>query len=373
MTTWIPGLELAQAFYNEGVEPVLDAHFPDLAYSAALIGSGSEVLGFDNEMSADHHWGPRVMLFLRPDDYESQREVIRQTLAEHLPYEVRGFSTNWSLPDPNDGGVQHLRRIESGPVNHRVELFTVGDYFESYLGFDPRVEWGFREWLAISSQKLLATTAGAVFYDGLGDLAAIRQKLAYYPHDVWVYLLVCGWARIGQDEHLMPRAGWVGDELGSRIMAGRVAHDLMKLCFLMERRYAPYHKWFGSAFQQLDCAVDLTPILTAALAGDSWQAREEYFVQAYEYLAAMHNALGLTAPLDTKARSFHGRPFRVIAAERFVYALIEQIDVPALRTLAQDNQIGGVDQFSASTDLLSHTHITRRTVALYGEIKTGEA
>ncbi len=65
---FIPGLELCEAFYQEAVLPVLSKHFGDLSYAAALIGSGSEVLGFDTEMSSDHHWGPRLMVFLKADD-----------------------------------------------------------------------------------------------------------------------------------------------------------------------------------------------------------------------------------------------------------------------------------------------------------------
>jgi len=45
--TFIPGLELARRFYWEGVRPVLDTEFRGLRHSAALIGTGSEVLGFD--------------------------------------------------------------------------------------------------------------------------------------------------------------------------------------------------------------------------------------------------------------------------------------------------------------------------------------
>jgi hypothetical protein len=35
-------------------------------HAAALLDSGSEVLGFDDAMSTDHHWGPRVLLLLEP-------------------------------------------------------------------------------------------------------------------------------------------------------------------------------------------------------------------------------------------------------------------------------------------------------------------
>jgi hypothetical protein len=34
-----------------------------------LLGNGSEVLGFDTELSTDHDWSPRVVLFLRDEDH----------------------------------------------------------------------------------------------------------------------------------------------------------------------------------------------------------------------------------------------------------------------------------------------------------------
>ena len=84
MTNFIPGLRLSAEFYHEAVAPVLAAEFPDMPYSAALIGSGSEVLGFDTEMSSDHHWGPRVMLFLREADHARHHEALRYTLSQQL-------------------------------------------------------------------------------------------------------------------------------------------------------------------------------------------------------------------------------------------------------------------------------------------------
>ena len=61
---FIPGLALSRLFYTEQVRPLLDASFPGLAHTAALIGSGSDVLGFDTPRSTDHDWGPRLQLFL---------------------------------------------------------------------------------------------------------------------------------------------------------------------------------------------------------------------------------------------------------------------------------------------------------------------
>ncbi len=51
---FVNGLRLSELFYTEAVKPILNARFPNLDYSAGLIGTGSEVLGFDTPQSMDH-------------------------------------------------------------------------------------------------------------------------------------------------------------------------------------------------------------------------------------------------------------------------------------------------------------------------------
>ncbi|MBM7046722.1 MULTISPECIES: hypothetical protein [Rhizobium] len=43
------GIELSRGFYNDIVRPWLSKTAPELCYSAALIGYGSELIGFDDE------------------------------------------------------------------------------------------------------------------------------------------------------------------------------------------------------------------------------------------------------------------------------------------------------------------------------------
>ncbi len=153
----------------------------------------------------------------------------------------------------------------------------------------------------------------------------------------------------------MPRAGYVGDELGSALIGSRLVRDIMSLCFLMEKQYAPYPKWLGTAFQQLDCADDLTPVLRWAILAEDWRARQAALTQAYEYLAEMHNQFGITRSLPSNVTDFHGRPFKVIHGERFAQAILEQIVDPHLKKLSQRSLIGSIDQFSDNTKLLSDT------------------
>lgn len=49
------------------------------------------------------------------------------------------------------------------------------------------------------------------------------------------------------------------------MIAARLVRDAMRLCLLAARRYAPYPKWLGRAFRELDVAVRLGPLLDAVL------------------------------------------------------------------------------------------------------------
>ncbi|MEQ4205443.1 DUF4037 domain-containing protein [Actinopolymorpha sp. B17G11] len=318
MSAFVPGLELSRRFYQEAVRPILDAEFPGLPHSAALLGRGSEVLGFDDEMSGDHNWEPRVLVFLREEDHARHSEAIDEILRQGVPPRFQGH--------PTDYGIHTLR-----------------GYFRERLDVDIDGEIGARDWLTFSEQGLRMVTAGAVYHDEVG-LQNVRDRFAYYPRDVWFYLLVAGWWRIHPEANLVGRAGSVGDELGSALIGSRLVLDLMRLCFLMERQYAPYSKWFGTAFSRLACAAELSPILWQALQAETWPERENALMAAYEQVAAMHNALNITPPVPTEVHHLWDRPFKVIWGD-FPGALGAQIQDPAVKRIAERWPAGGVDQF----------------------------
>lgn len=352
---FVPGLELAGRFYTDAVRPLLDDAFPSLEHSAALLGDGSEVLGLDSERSTDHDWGPRLLLFLSDEDHARFADRVAEVLAWRLPLEFEGYPTGFGSPDPT--GTRLLHPSTAPPIDHRVELHTVGGYLRGRLGFDPREGVGLSDWLGTPSQLLLSVSAGAVFHDGLGQLGPVRAALDWYPHDVWLYLLAVQWQRIDQEEPFVGRTAEAGDELGSRIVAARLVRDVMRLCFLIERRYAPYAKWLGTAFLRLDCGPSLAPRLEAALAAANVGERERSLSSVYEEVASRFNALGITDPEEPTVRGFHDRPYQVLGAGRFAAAALRALTHPAVRALTAG--IGAVDQFVDSTDVLSNARLTR--------------
>jgi hypothetical protein len=361
MPEFINGLRLGGLFYEEAIKPVLVSEFAGLGHSAALIGYGSEVLGYDTPRSTDHEWGPRLLLFLTEEDYESQGERIIEVLGRRLPYEFMGYSTHFGEPD--EEGVRLREEKPSGRVDHKVDVHTLRRFFESQIGLNPYEELRPTDWLTVPEQKLLEVTAGHVYHDGLGELEEIRANLAYYPKDVWLYLLSAQWRRIGELEAFVGRSGEAGDDLGSRLITASLVRDLMKLCFLMEKTYAPYSKWFGTAFAKLRCAPELAPVFERVLSANSWRGREEHLSRAYEAVAQMHNKLGVTPPLVTKVSPFHTRPYLVIHAERFAAAIDAAITDPEVRTIPI--QAGSVDQVTDNTSVLERPAAYRKLRALY--------
>ncbi len=124
----------------------------------------------------------------------------------------------------------------------------------------------------------------------------------------------------------------------------------MNLCFLMEKRYAPYPKWFGIAFKKLDCTTELSPLLLDVQLASSWKVREEALYKAYEYIACKHNRLGITDRIDEKVSLFYDRPFLVIQGSKIAQAITKSINDPTILKLKERRLIGGIDQITDNTD-----------------------
>ncbi|MBK7836094.1 MAG: hypothetical protein IPJ49_00055 [Candidatus Obscuribacter sp.] len=169
---FISGLDLAKGYYSEIVGPLLTKHYPDLKYAAALIGEGSDVLGFDTEISCDHDWGPRLLLFVDQKDLH-YKDSILANLKNSLPKTYMGFATGFI----KDNGVHLMDHGQSGDTVPRITIQSIDDYISDYLSIDIHGPITTIDWLTMPEQKLLALTGGKVFYDAIG-IEALRKS---YP------------------------------------------------------------------------------------------------------------------------------------------------------------------------------------------------
>jgi len=297
--------------------PFIQQNYPNLKFSSGLMTAGSQMLGYDDIVSTDHGWGAGSMLFLKDDEFHMKDELA-DAFEKNLPSEYNCFSTStWFC-------------TMDGIVNY-------------YIGGMPQNDI---DWLSISEHRLLGLTAGRVFIDML-NIQETRDKLAFYPQNVKLYLIASQWSIIAEEQAFVKRCSQVGDELGSRITCTRIAERLMRLCFLYKEKYAPYSKWFGTAFKRLSLD-DIHNEITAALSADTITAREDHILNAQVLVAELHNSCNITEPFEIKVREYYGRDAKVIISDNSNFAEIvkEKITNPELKNcplIGSMSQIGNLE------------------------------
>lgn len=336
------GIDLARAYWRQVVRPVLEEHAPAVPRAAARIGGGSDVLGLDDAMSRDHDWGLRLQVFVPRGELTRVRTVLR----DHLPCEFAGLPTRFAF---------------TGQVEDRlaVDVLSVDELVSTHLGFDPRLGATPLDWLSLTGQAALEVTAGAVFEDSDNELTSLREALAWYPDDVWRYVVASGWHRIDQELPLMGRAADRGDELGSRVIAARLVDITMHLAFVLCRRWAPYSKWRGTMFRRLGLPVELSQALEHVLTAGNRRRRTDRLVAALEQLAAVQRATGLPSA-EPVCVPFWDRPYVQIDQE-LVPRLLHRIADPAVRALPVG--LGSIEQRTDNVDLLVHADRRRSVVS----------
>lgn len=243
------GLEVSEKFFWSEVAPLIESFFPKLkgAYTAGLVGYGSDVLGYDDEISRAQAWGPRCYLWLHDRDYEKYAKKIDQALYDNLPQVFLGFPTffmkNNTTPEP----VPAQPEEKGKPF---VVITTVTKYLKTYYGLN-KLPLEFDDWLTISEQNLLELTRGKIFCDPLGEITQVRDSLAYFPDQIWFLKMLSAWKSLNKLD-LVNLCIVRGDLLSARIAFLRIIEKLFYIIFLLNRHYCPGNiKWFSKEFYNL--------------------------------------------------------------------------------------------------------------------------
>src|SRR5690606_15295966 len=195
-------------------------------------------------------------------------------------------------------------------------------------------------WLSLTGQAALEVTAGPVFEDGPGEITVLRERLAWYPHDVWLHVLAADWVRVEQELPFVGRTGQRGDDLGSRLIAARLVATLVRLAFLVERCWPPYPKWAGTLFARLPVAATAGGHLGNAAAAGTWQERDAALRAECDELHGRQRSVGRPALDGPACGAFHDRPFTGL---RDVPGVLRAAVVdPAVRALPHR---GGLEQW----------------------------
>lgn len=361
---FVPGIELSRQLASV-LEPGLRRLVADLPFALALLGPGSDVLGFDTARSMDHDWGPRLTVVVPDARVEEASALIESRLPEVLPAQIGGFPTRFSTHA--DGTLF----ADSEGTRHRINVTSIARLLQENLNIASLGELDAAAWLSTPMQHLLELTAGDVFVDDSGELSDLRTRLAFFPDAVRRYQLSALWMRIGQIQPFIGRTGELDDDTGSVLIAASIARDMMRIGLLQSGLYAPYAKWLGTALARTVIGGQIGPHLQEAAHVRNWHERELGINAAGIALIDHLNTLGLTDPISAKPSQFHTRPFLVLPGEDIAHALHASLADTALAGLPPF--VGGIDVITDSTDALKHPAFRQACRRLYAGTQSQNA
>ncbi|MCI9395560.1 MAG: DUF4037 domain-containing protein [Lachnospiraceae bacterium] len=241
------GLETAKQYYEIYGRQMIRGQFPERAdqTAAGLVGYGSECLGFDDEISTDHDYGPSFCIWLPRELYQQCGKEM-QAAYDALPKEFMGCSA----------------RVEEGQGKGRVGVLCLEDFYLEILGTD-RVPETEAEWFSLSEAALSTATNGAVFEDPCGKFTRIREGLlSYYPQEVWLKKLAESLARAAQaGQYNYARAMKRGERIAAEIALTEFVKETMQIVYLLNKKYAPFYKWMHRGMKELVVCSEIGDML----------------------------------------------------------------------------------------------------------------
>lgn len=283
------GLELSQKYYEKYGIPMIEEQFPEIAdqTAAGLVGYGSECLGFDDEISRDHDYGPSFCIWLPGETYQQFGDAMR-VAYDALPKTFLGFS----------------ERVEQVQGKGRVGILCLEDFYTEILGREalPVTD---AEWLMIPEEALATAVNGRVFEDRLGRFSAFRERLlAYYPERVWRRKLADALAKAAQaGQYNYTRAMRRGERVAAELALSEFVRESMRLVYLLNRTYAPFYKWMHRGLRLLSTGSEIGDMLGLLYQTDAEADRVLIIEAVCNILIQMLQEQGLSAGQDNFLQS----------------------------------------------------------------------
>ena len=292
------GLELSEKYYEAYGREMIEDTFSEIAgqTAAGLVGYGSECLGFDDEISGDHDYGPSFCIWL-PQEIYAQYGAKMQAVYDALPREFMGFS----------------ERVEEEQGKGRVGVLCLERFYEEILGCSA-VPGTDAEWLSIPEEALATAVNGRVFEDRLGRFSVIRESLLqYYPETAWRRKLADALARAAQSgQYNYARAMRRGERIAAEIALTEFVKEAMHLVYLLNRKYAPFYKWMHRGLRELAVGSEIGDMLSLLYQTLEESDRVLIIEAVCNVLTQMLQEKGLTDSRDNFLQSHVGEVLRRI-------------------------------------------------------------
>ncbi len=267
------GIELAESYYNEYGAPMLKKDFPEIyqLFAIGLVGSGSECLGFDDDISKDHDFEPGFCIFVPDEALDSKTEFALERAYSKLPQEYMGFE-----------------RSRLAPVgSKRHGIIKISEFFIEKVG-SPDGNLSTDNWLSLPDHALAEAVGGKVFYDELGLFSDIRKKLSLIPEDIRLKKLAGNLLLMAQaGQYNYSRCMMRGETGGAQLSVIEFVKSTMQTIFLLNRRYMPYYKWSFRALSELPKFSELAYSLEYLISSENTEENARLKADMIEDIASL--------------------------------------------------------------------------------------
>ena len=234
-------IDKSKEFTNKLLLPKIREVLPEVLdkINIALIGEGSEVLGYDDNYSKDHDYTFMPVIFLNKNDFEKYAIKLKNILL-CLPSEFLG-----------------IKHINSDVILERRGVQDLSEYMYRYFGKDE-YEFTIEDYRKIPEYVFKVLTSGEIFYKGNEDLTNILDKIKYYPEVIRQNKIATVCTKIAQSGQynylrLMKRVDIIGAEKAKSEFIENTIH----LVYLLNKEYMPFYKWYSKGLKDLKILGDL--------------------------------------------------------------------------------------------------------------------
>lgn len=268
------GLELSKEYYLTYGKEMLEGSFKDYLpfISVGLLGNGSEVLGFDDEVSTDHDFEPGFCIFIPGEDIIDRTTAFKMERAyAKLPEEFMGYKKQKISPV---GGARH-------------GVIRIDEFLTNKLG-SADGKMSMYQWLTIPTQYLCEVTKGEIFHEGNNRLSEIRDGLMVMPKDIRL-------KRLAGHLLLMSQSGQYNYKRmvdhGELAAASMCVHEFVKntlaAIYFLNNEYMPYYKWQFRGLKNLDILSELAfPLEYLEITGNDLSMVQDK-MEKIEFIAGM--------------------------------------------------------------------------------------
>lgn len=240
------GLDISQKYYETFGRKMLEEKYSEYLddITVGLVGEGSECLGFDDEYSSDHDFGPSFCIWLDEDLYDKIHKELQKDY-DNLPREFMGFSA---------------RNVTVNGKN-RVGVLKTEDFYKSVLECEKIPETP-REWHNIQEKFLCTATNGRIFKSSHGSFEKIRSYLKYYPKVVKIQKLAIALGNMAQTGQVnFSRMIKRKDFLSAHLCINEFVKHTINCVYILNNKYTPYYKWQFRGMKELEILPEISGIL----------------------------------------------------------------------------------------------------------------